>query len=177
MPDEAFEPGGDDEPAPDALTDALARCYSHIARREHSVAELRARLERARFAPQTIEEALATVIEQGYVNDERYAQLLAEDRRTLDGWGVERIRDRMVRAGIDRSLIEITLAPFDAASERDAALAVLRRRLPTPPASPAERQRAFALLVRQGFETDIAYDAVRLHERGSHDGGDLELAS
>ena len=43
---------------------------------------------------------------------------------------------------------------------------------PTPPGNARERQRAFALLIRQGFETDIAYDAVRLHEGGRRGGDD-----
>lgn len=176
MPERAFEP--DEAEDPTALTDALASCYAHLARHEHSVAELRSRLVRAGFDAATVEEALATVIEQGYLSDERYARLLAEDRRTLDGWGVERIRERMLRAGIDPTVIEMTLASFDAASELDAALALLKRRLPAAPTNARERQRAFALLVRQGFESEIAYDAVRAHE-GARPGGDdeLELAS
>jgi regulatory protein len=147
----------------DALTDALARCYSYLARREHSAAELRGRLGRARVEAETAERAIAIVIEQGYLSDERYARLLAEDRRTIDGWGVARIRDRMERAGLDRGLIDSTLAPFDEASECRAALELLRRRFSTPPGSARERQRAFALLVRQGFEYEIAYDAIRRH--------------
>jgi regulatory protein len=177
LSEDAFESEPGELAGPDPLTDALASCYSHLARREHSVAEMRTRLERAGFAAQTIEQALATVIEQGYLSDERYARLLAEDRRALDGWGVERIRDRMQRAGIDPSLIEVTLAPFDVTSERDAALALLRRRLPTPPSNASERQRAFALLIRQGFESEVAYDAVREHEGSRRGGDELELAS
>jgi regulatory protein len=163
------------EPAPDqdefyadeadALTDALARCYSHLARREHSVAELRARLERSRLDEETIDEALAIVVEQGYLNDERYARLLAEDRRSIDGWGVERIRAKMLGAGIDRALIDAALAAFDDASELEAAVEVLRRRVRTPPSNDRERQRAFTLLVRQGFDSDIVYEAIRQHER------------
>jgi regulatory protein len=137
----------------DALTDALARCYSYLARREHSAAELRGRLGRARVEAETAERAIAIVIEQGYLSDERYARLLAEDRRTIDGWGVARIRDRM----------ESTLAPFDDASECRAAVELLRRRFRTPPEDDRERQRAFALLVRQGFEYEVAYDAIRRH--------------
>jgi regulatory protein len=169
---------GHEEPdAGDPLTDALARCYAHLARREHSVAELRARLERARFDPAVVEEALKAVIEQGYLDDERYARLLAQDRRELDGWGVERIRARMVRAGIDRSLIDITLAPFTAESERQAAVALLRKRFTTEPADARERQRAFALLIRQGFDSEVAYDAIR-RAWGAHDeDGEVDLAS
>jgi regulatory protein len=174
LADPAFEP---EAAQPDPLTDALARCYAHLARREHSIAELRERLERVGFEAEVVDEALATVVEQGYLDDERYARLLAQDRRELDGWGVERIRARMRRAGIDRSLIEIVLAPFDEPSERAAAVALLRRRLPTPPTDARERQRAFALLVRQGFESDVAYDAVREHGGGAGDDDELELAS
>jgi regulatory protein len=148
-----------------ALTDALARCYAHLARREHSVAELRARLRRGGTDQQTTDAALAMVIEQGYLDDARYARLLAEDRRTIDGWGVERIRARLLSAGVDRELIELTLAPFDAASECDAAVVLLQRRFPQPLHDDRERQRAFALLIRQGYESDVAYDVIRRHER------------
>ena len=149
----------------DALTDALARCYAHLARREHSVAELRTRLTRAGIDGETIEQAIAIVGEQGYLDDARYARLLTEDRRTLDGWGAERIRARLERAGVDAHLIEATLAPFDAASELEAACALLRRRFPATPQNDRERQHAFSLLIRQGFESDVAYDALREHRR------------
>jgi regulatory protein len=167
----AWQAPGDTDP----LTDAVARCYAHLARREHSVAELRARLVRARIAPETIEEALAIVSEQGYLNDARYAHLLAEDRRGIDGWGAERIRARLERAGIDASLIEATLEPFDASSERSAALALLRRRFPRAPQSDAERQRAFGVLIRQGYDSDVAYDAIRDHERAEREAARARL--
>lgn len=150
----------------EALTQALGLCYGQLARREHSVAELRARLVRAGIVEQTIEQAIAIVSEQGYVSDARYAQLLAQDRRALDGWGVARIRQRLERAGVERELIEATLAGFDGASERTAAVEVLRRRLVAPPVNDCERQRAFGILIRQGFESEVAYDAIR--ELGRH---------
>ena len=151
----------------EALPQALGFCYGQLARREHSVAELRARLVRAGVAEQTIEQAIAIVSEQGYLSDARYAQLLAQDRRRLDGWGVARIRERLERAGVERELIETTLAGFDSTSERTAAVELLRRRLVAPPANDRERQRAFGILIRQGFESEVAYDAIR--ELGRHD--------
>jgi len=160
-----LEPAVDaDRDDADALTDALARCYVLIGRPEYSTAELRSRLERVRLDPETIDAALAIVAEQGYLDDARYARLLAQDRRAIDGWGVERIRARLVRAGVDRELIDAALAGYDEPSELAAAVALLRRRFPTPPASNPERQRAFALLVRQGYDSDLAYEALRRHE-------------
>ena len=146
--------------APGSLGEALARCHEHLGRREHSVAELRARLRRAGFADPVAEAALAVVIDQGYLDDRRYAQLLAADRRALDGWGAERIRARLEAAGIGRELIDEVLAPLDAAAERAAADALVRRRCRLPLASDRERRRALGLLVRQGFDSEIAYEAV-----------------
>jgi regulatory protein len=165
-------PGSDSPPEQDndvldagtTLTDALARCYTHLARREHSVTEMRVRLERAQFDDATIDEALAMVVEQGYLDDARYARLLAEDRRAIDGWGVDRIRARLESAGVERDLIDATLVGFDASSERQAAAGLLARRFREPLRDDRDRQRAFAALIRQGYDSDIAYDAIRAHE-------------
>ncbi len=99
----------------DELDDALARSYRYLGSRDHSVAELRARLERAKVGAAAIDAAIAVVAEQGYLDDARYARLLAEDRRNLDGWGVDRIRARLQTAGIEPELIEQTLAGHDIA--------------------------------------------------------------
>jgi len=49
--------------------------------------------------------------------------------------------------------------------ELEAALAVLRRRFAQPPAHDRDRDRALSLLVRKGYELELAYDAVRAFER------------
>lgn len=149
------------------LDEALGRCYRLIARREHSVAELRARLERAGLREQAIDEALATVVEQGYVSDERYARLLVEDRRSIAGWGVERIRAQLEAAGIARDLIDEALDGIDAASELEAAGELLRRRCALPLVNERECQRAFGMLIQRGFDSEVAYDAVRAARRGA----------
>jgi regulatory protein len=152
-----------------ALDDVLTRCYRHLGVREHSAADLRARLERARVTPALIDQALEIVVEQGYVNDERYARLLVEDRRTIDGWGAERIRDRLRAAGIERDLIDAALDGSDHASELAAAVAVLDRRCRVPLTDNRERQRAFGILARLGYGSDVAYDAIRRAGGGTDD--------
>jgi len=150
-----------------ALDDALTRCYRALGRREHSVAELRARLARVALEPSVIEQALDIVREQGYLDDNRYARLLVEDRRTVAGWGAERIRGRLEAAGIDRETIDDALREIDGPAELTAAVELLRRRCRLPLADARGRQRAWSLLVRQGFDSELAYDAVRAVERAA----------
>jgi SOS response regulatory protein OraA/RecX len=44
-----------------------------------------------------------------------------------------------------------------------AALELLRRRCPNPPANRAERDRALGILVRRGYPPELAFDALRRH--------------
>jgi regulatory protein len=112
-----------------------------------------------------VEEAVAELERQGYLDDARYARRFAEDRRTIDAWGTERIERRLLTVGVDPALIAAALDERGATEELEAALAVLRRRFPNAPSDDRSRERALGLLVRRGYELDLAYDAVRAFER------------
>jgi regulatory protein len=45
--------------------------------------------------------------------------------------------------------------------ELEAAVALLARRFPAPPETPRERDRALAVLLRKGYELELAHDALR----------------
>jgi regulatory protein len=132
------------------------------------VAEVRGRLERAELAPDEIEAALAELIELGYLDDTRFARLFAQDKRELDGWGSGRISRALLERGIDRELVAETVATAEAGgSEIDRALALLRRRFPQPPRELRDRERALGVLVRKGYDSEVAYDALRAWHAGA----------
>jgi regulatory protein len=114
---------------------------------------------------EVVDEAIAELTRQGYLDDARYAHRFAEDRRTIDAWGEERIERRLLAVGVEPAVIAAALGDRGAAEELEAALAVLRRRFPRAPADDRGRDRALGLLVRKGYDLDLAYDAVRAYER------------
>ena len=144
---------------------ALDLAYRYLGRRERTVAEVRRHLEAKRVEPATIDAAIDDLVEQRYLDDARYAEHFADDRRRLDGWGAERIERKLAGAGVDAEHIEAALAGQDAGAELDAAVELLRRRFRVAPEGPRERDRALGLLVRKGYELELAYDAVRVLER------------
>src|SRR5437763_9164330 len=77
---------------------ALEVAYRQLGRRDRTVAELRWYLRRRELDPEAIEAAIGILCDQGYLDDARYARRFAEDRRTLDAWGVERIARRLAAA-------------------------------------------------------------------------------
>jgi regulatory protein len=146
------------------LEEALGRAYSYLGKRERTAAEVRAHLGRANTSPELIDETVGELVQLGYLDDARYARCFAEDRRNLDGWGSERIRRRLIELGLERGLAEETAEPVDAEQELRAALTLLQRRLRTAPTDARGRQRALQLLIRRGYEQELAYDAVRRFE-------------
>jgi regulatory protein len=151
--------------APARLQHALDLAYRHLGPRDRTVAEVRRHLAGRGVEEGTIEAAIAELQDQGYLDDARYAQRFAEDRRELDAWGPERIERRLLGLGVDRDLVAVALAARGPDEELGAAVALLRRRFPVPPGSDRERERALGLLVRKGYELELAYDAVRALER------------
>jgi regulatory protein len=144
---------------------ALDVAYRFLGRRDRTVAEVRERLEADAIEADVADEAIAELTRQGYLDDARYAHRFAEDRRTIDAWGAERIERRLLAVGVEPTLIAAALGERGAAEELEAAVAVLRRRFPRAPADDRDRDRALGLLVRKGYDLDLAYDAVRAHER------------
>src|SRR3954454_21134022 len=89
---------------------ALEVAYRQLGRRDRTAAELRWYLGRRELDPAAIEGAIAGLTEQGYLDDARYAVRFAEDRRTLDGWGSERLARRLEDAGVAPEHIAAALA-------------------------------------------------------------------
>ena len=118
--------------------------------------------------PDATEDAIATLRDQGYLDDARYARLFAEDKRALEGWGTERIRGTLALRGIDHELIDAAVgADGGAGAEMDRALEFLRRRFPSPPRERRDRDRALAVLLRKGYDTELALDALTAHARAN----------
>jgi regulatory protein len=147
------------------LQHALDVAYRYLGRRDRTVAEMRRHLEARGVESATVDEAVEDLGRQGYLDDARYAQRFAGDRRTIDAWGAERIERRLLAVGVAPELVEAALEERDGAEELEAAVAVLRRRLQAAPADDRARDRALGMLVRKGYDLDLAYDAVRAFGR------------
>jgi regulatory protein len=146
---------------------ALEHAARALAKRDRTEAEIRAALERRSTNAAVIESVVAELIADGYLDDARYARRFAEDRRTLDRWGSERIARNLEGRGVARELIEAALADREAGDELAAARELLAERFPGPLEGDRQRDRAWRTLVRRGYTPELAYDAVREHSRSA----------
>ena len=147
------------------MQEALERAFRFIAKRERTVAQVSARLERDDIPGPIITEVVAQMVSDGYLSDQRFAALYAEDRRAIDGWGNERIITNLREAGISSEIIESVVGSRDHADQVGDAIRVLDQRIGVKPSDERERERALGMLARRGYSLEIAYDAVRAFER------------
>ena len=125
---------------------------------------MRRHLEAKRVEPDTIDAAVAELCEQGYLDDAGSPGASPRTAARWTRWGNERIERKLLRARRRApSSSRRRSAARDGGGELEAALAVLRRRFRGVPETERDRDRALGLLVRKGYELEIAYDAIRPH--------------
>jgi regulatory protein len=145
------------------LQHALDLAFRFLGGRDRTVLEMRRFLEGKRVEPRAIDDTLARLERDGYLDDARFARQFAEDKRLLEEWGADRIERRLLTLGVSPALVRDAVAVRDRGCELDAARALLRRRFPALGDDPGERRRAYGVLVRKGYDQELAWDAIRAH--------------
>lgn len=79
-----------------------------LARREHSVAELRAKLTAREFDAEAVDTAVKQLAEEGLVDDQRFAEAFVASR-ARKGQGPVRIRMELERRGVPINAIVVCL--------------------------------------------------------------------
>ena len=152
------------------LQHALDLAFRYLTRRDRTVLEMRRYLEGKRVEPGAIDQALARLQREDYLNDERFARQFADDKRLLDEWGADRIERRLLALGVPAALVCGAVAARGRGGELEAACALLQRRFPALGDDQRERRRAYGVLVRKGYDHELAWEAIRAHAGG--DSGD-----
>jgi regulatory protein len=136
-----------------------------LARRELSEAQVRQRLARRGFEPDSIDDAVNRLKSERAIDDQRVAMAIAHSETAVKRRGKIRVQRQIEAAGIApataRTAVNQQFGEIDEPALLEAALA--RRLRPGQPVSgDAEFARLYRYLLGQGFEPDAV---VRLLSR------------
>lgn len=153
---------------PALVLEAAAR---FLEARSRSVAEVRRRLTGAGYQAALVDGAIARLTELGMLDDEQFSRAWVESRDRSRPRGERAIRDELRVKGIDRATVELvvnvrraaaagTMDPTGAPGNADEVaadrlLAKHERALARVADPRQRRQRAYALLARNGFDPEI----------------------
>lgn len=164
--------------AVDDVGEVLEAVARFLEARPRSVAEVRRRLTTAGYRAPLVDAAIERMIELAYLDDEAFARTWVESRDRARPRGEHALRQELRLKGIDHAIVaavldERRLAAAGQSSDEDgeavdvdrvAADRLLERharalaRVTDPR---ARRQRAYAILARNGFDPSTASEAAR----------------
>lgn len=134
------------------------RALECLARREHSRAELSAKLGPYAQSPEQISGLLDELERLGYLSEKRVVEQAIQGRRGK--FGASRIVHELRRKGVAEDLIAEAL-PELKGSELEAAHGVWRRKFGRQPAGAQERARQMRFLQGRGFNLDVIMKVLR----------------
>ena len=139
-----------------------------LARRELAAAQLRRRLLRKGFAPETVGETLRRLEREGSIDDRRTAAVHARRAALVAHRGPLRTEREIAALGIAPALARAATAEvYTEADPRTVLERALERRLSGPIQDQAQFRRLYRYLLRQGFESHMAVAALRARARAS----------
>ncbi|WP_137937329.1 recombination regulator RecX [Chitinivorax sp. B] len=134
------------------------RALRILARREHSRTELAAKLARYCEDSAEIDTLLATLCEEGWLSDNRYAEQMVRHRNGQ--FGTRRIRQELREKGVASEIID---AELNAVMHDDLAVAraLWQRKFGQLPDSDKEKARQVRFLQSRGFGYDVILKILR----------------
>jgi regulatory protein len=154
----------------DDVGDVLDAAARYLEARPRSVAEVRRRLATAGYRPELVDGAIARLLELRYLDDETFARAWVESRDRARPRGELALRRELRAKGIEATLIDTVLderrtpgpeTEIDVDSAAAERLLERHARALGRELDPRRRrQRAYALLARNGFDPETCGSAV-----------------
>lgn len=135
----------------DTLRKAKARALYLLGERAMCLAELKSKLAKT-YGKEVAAEAAEYAEGLGCINDEEYAPRLAEYLVKRKRWGTRRARQEMLHRGLDRELVENTLADIPEDEINEELTALIEKKYANKVRDYDDRRRTIAALARRGYD-------------------------
>jgi len=133
-----------------------------LERKARTTAELMMALKRKGYAAEVAEACAERLRKMKMLDDSAYAKRFTEQRAVGQRKGRMLIRQELLQRGVDRQDVEQAIGELDGDVEREAALALARKRWPSTKGNDRERQmKLMGMLLRRGFPNSLARMAAQ----------------
>ena len=147
------------EKRPKSAAQALQSLMRLCARAEKSSGDALRLMRGWGVAESEREGVLQRLIEQRFIDDRRYAEAYVREKSNLAGWGAHKIAFQLRQKGIDKEIINSTLATLDSDAQLDQLTAKLERKMRTTKAATNYELRG--KLLRYGIGLGFDYEMTR----------------
>lgn len=141
---------------------ALERMRKYCAYQERSQQEARHKLLQLGQRGHELENILAQLIEENFLNEERFAIAYARGKFRMKGWGKDRIKRELKQRNISDYCINKAMKEIDAGDYKKAFAEIMKKKAATldKGSGHSNQQKLAAYLIRKGFEPGMVWDEI-----------------
>ena len=145
---------------PDQVLDKMAK---YCAYQERCVKDVRDKVKTYDIPEEEKAKILDYLLDNRFVNDERFAKSFVRGKINQNGWGVNKIRFHLIQKGIAKEIIDEALGQTDEEAYRQRLIDILKTKANTvKAASDFEKKRKLAAYAMQkGFEGDLVWEVLK----------------
>ena len=146
--------------SPDQVLDKMAK---YCAYQERCVKEVKDKLKTYDIAQEERDKILDYLIDNRFVNDERFVECFVRSKINQNDWGANKIRYHLIQKGIDKELIDVALEQTKDDSYRQRLIDILTTKAKTvKAASDFEKKRKLAAYaIQKGFEGNLVWEVLK----------------
>ena len=146
--------------SPDQVLDKMAK---YCAYQERCVKDVRDKLKAFEISEEEKAKIIDYLLDNRFVNDERYAKAFVRGKVNQSGWGVNKIRFHLIQKGIDKNIIDEALGQTDEEAYRQRLIEILETKSKTvKAANDFEKKRKLAAYAMQkGFEGALVWEVLK----------------
>ncbi len=145
---------------PDQVLDKMAK---YCAYQERCVKDVKDKLKTFDISEEEKTKILDYLLDNRFVNDDRFAKAFVRGKVNQSGWGVNKIRFHLIQKGIDKDIIDEALGQTDNEVYRQRLIDILKTKSKTIKAdSDFEKKRKLAAYAMQkGFEGNLIWEVLK----------------
>ena len=145
---------------PDQVLDKMAK---YCAYQERCVKDVRDKLKTFDIPQEEKTKILDYLLDNRFVNDERFAMSFVRGKVNQSGWGLNKIRFHLIQKGIAKELIDEALEQTDEEVYRQRLFNILKTKAKTvKAANDFEKKRKLAAYAMQkGFEGNLVWEVLK----------------
>lgn len=124
--------------------------------------EVEQKLQNLRIIPVAAEEIIIYLLQNNFLNEERFARTYVRGKFNQNQWGRVKIKQNLIQKGLSEANIKIGLTEIDSASYMETILALSKKyQLKNKGKNSYEKkQRLLRYLYQKGFETSVVYESL-----------------
>ncbi len=153
-----------------SVNEAIQKIEHYCAYQDRCHEEVEQKLRSMKMSAAEIDEIISHLINENFLNEERFACSFARGKHRIKHWGKIRITNELKFRGINQTLINIALKEISPEEYFDTFETLANRNWESihETNSLKKRKKFCDYMLRRGFESNLVYEKVKELEASEH---------